>query len=256
MKKIMKKIKYLVIILLFVSSLIIQLNADPVFPTRKDWIVDDANILSNNVKETLLRFIIELEQKTSAEVVVVSVKELNDYTIEQYSIRLAELWKVGKAGKDNGIILLIASNEKKVRIEVGYGLEGIIPDGRAGEIIRNNIIPHFRRNDFNRGILEGTLAIIGIIAKDNNVELKGMPNRYYQSAHGTPDLFSSIITIIFVGFLIVLFIKNPSLFFLLLLMSGGRGGRRSGGFGGSFGGGSFGGFGGGSFGGGGASGGW
>lgn len=251
-----KNLFLITLFLLFISLL--SIAADIRLPSATDWIVDEANILSTSTMNNLRRYREELKQKTGAEIAIVTVISLQNYPIEEYSIRLAEKWKVGQKDKDNGVILLVALNERRVRIEVGYGLEGIIPDGRAGDIIRNNILPAFRNNDYNKGVFEGALTIMGLVAQEYNVVLEGMPEKYYSQHNGSSanDLFSGIITLIILISLVILFIKNPSLFILFLLMSGGSRRSRSGGFGGSFNSGSFGGFGGGGFGGGGASGGW
>lgn len=250
-----KRLIILLTVLLLLFSVI--LNAELTFPRPSDWIVDEANIINAQVKEVLRRYIIELNQKTGVEFSVVTVSSLQDYTIEDYSIRLAENWKVGQKGIDNGLILLVAPNERRVRIEVGYGLEGIIPDGRAGNVIRNSILPAFSQNNFSKGIYEGSLALLGIIAAEEDVVLQGLPDNYYRKTQTqSPSIISTLFSLIIAIFFIVMFIRNPSLFLFLLLTSGRRTSSRGSGFGGGFSSGSFGGFGGGGFGGGGASGKW
>lgn len=248
------KLNLILFFLFIIITKIFALN----LPEFNDWIVDDANIISQNVKTQLKNYIIELEQKTSAEFAIVTIKSLENYPIEDYSIKLAEKWKVGKKGKDNGLILLVAPNEKKIRIEVGYGLEGILPDGLIGTIIRQNILPEFKKENYEAGITSGALALIGIIAKNNNVTITGVPENYYntgkyKSSSPTSDLISLLIFTV-ICFIIIFFNTRN---FYRRPRSPFSGGFSSGfGGGGSFGGGSFGGVGGGGFGGGGASGSW
>ena len=166
-------------------------------------------------------------------------------------IRL-EQWGVGKKGKDNGIMLLVALSERQVRIEVGYGLEGAVTDGMAGSIIREVIAPAFRQSDYSGGIYGAVYKLSSIIAGEYGVEINAQAPVSYNSYNQTRPLTKAekIIMIIFLIIMIPIIIKNP--WILLYLLSSGGGSRGGGGFGG----GGFGGFGGGSSGGGGASGGW
>jgi uncharacterized protein len=199
--------------------------------------------------ETLARF----EEATANQVAVVIIPTLAGDSLEDYSIRLAEKWQIGRKGKDNGVILLIVMQDRKIRIEVGYGLEGVLPDGLAGEIIRREMAPRFREGQVYQGIQAGVDAIMAATKGE------------YRPASRTGRSPSWIWIILFV--LLVLsatagsFRRRPP-----YLGRGGRvvaggpvwwgGGFGGGGFsGGSFGGGGFSG-GGGGFGGGGASGGW
>ncbi len=178
--------------------------------------------------------------------------------MEDLSLKVAhDKWKLGQKGKDNGILLLIALKERKYRIEVGYGLEGVIPDSLAGSIGRDYLVPFFRQGNYSKGAYAATLALISEVAKDAGVEITGMPQYRRQVRrtvqHQPPSLLNKIIGGIFLLFMLIMFIRNPRLFLMLLLFSSMGGGRGS-----YSGGGGFGGFsgGGGGFGGGGASGGW
>ena len=111
------------------------------------------------LEQTLARY----ERETTNQIAVVLIPTLAGDNLEDYSIRLAEKWKIGQKGKDNGVILLIVKQDRKIRIEVGYGLEGALPDSRAGEIIRKDIAPYFREGNFYKGIRVGILAIIEVI---------------------------------------------------------------------------------------------
>jgi uncharacterized protein len=228
-------------------------------PARPDsHVVDLANVIDSSTKYNLEKYLIELERKTTAQIVVLTIKSLEGEPLEDLSLKVAhDKWKLGQKGKDNGILLLIALKERKYRIEVGYGLEGVIPDSLAGSIGRDYLVPFFRQGNYSKGAYTATLALISEVAKDAGVEITGMPQYRKQVRrtiqHQPPSFLNKIIGGIFLLFMLILFIKNPRLFLMLLLFSSMGGGRGS-----YSGGGGFGGFsgGGGGFGGGGASGGW
>jgi len=229
------------------------------FPAPQGYVSDYARVLSPRAKSALSGLLQELERKTKAEVAIAILPDLGGNALEPYAVELFEHWKIGKKGKDNGLLILLAIKERKARIEVGYGLEGIIPDGLAGEIIRK-MTPFFKQGDYDSGLLQATSFIASAIAHDAGVKLE-VPRAVPHAAAGRrgrpPSAARSLLSLIFLVILIILFIKNPRLFFFFMLgsmLGGGRRGHWSGG-GGGFGGG-FGGFGGGMSGGGGASGGW
>ena len=239
------------------------LRAEIALPDKPyNHVVDLAEIINDNVETNLNRYLLELEQKTTAQMIVLTINSLEGESIEDISIKIAhEKWQLGQKGKDNGVLLLIALQDKKYRFETGYGLEGLLPDSLTGTIGREYLVPYFKKGDYSTGILTATLAVINKIASDSDVEISGMPKLKARTAYGKterrkPTLLSKIFTILFFIGLIYLFIKHPRflLFFLMMSMLGGRRGGWGGG--GGFGGGSFGGGGGGGFGGGGASGGW
>ncbi len=189
---------------------------------------------------------------------IVTIDTLGDENIEVYTSKLFEKWKIGDKEKDNGVLLLVVSKDKKIRIEVGYGLEGAIPDGLAGSIIDKSILPYFKQGDFSNGIKEGTIEIVRIIAKEYNVDLgvgkpKSKNEKYIFNSDWSAVFFIILIIILFFprrrrrGFTI--FPPGP-------FIGGGYGGGRGGDFSGGGGFGGFGGFGGGMSGGGGASRGW
>ena len=138
------------------------------------YVTDLAGLLSPEAKaqlETLLR---QQEIQTSNQIVILTLPALAGDSIEDFSIRLAEKWKIGQKGKDNGIIFLIAKEEHQMRIEVGYGLEGVLPDSLAAAIIRNIVVPRFKAGEFEAGILTGTQAILEAIRgefEDENAEM-------------------------------------------------------------------------------------
>ena len=228
-------------------------------------VVDLANIIDANVEEGLNRYLLELEQKTTAQMVVLTVTSLEGESIEDVALSIAhDRWKLGQKDKDNGALLLVSLRDRKYRFEIGYGLEGVIPDSLAGSIGREYLVPSFRKGDYSSGITAATLAVINEIASEANIEIAGMPKMrtgaaspYRSGTSRKPSLAGKVFSILFFIGLIYMFIRHPRLLLFLLMMNMLGGGRRSGwGGGGGFGGGSFGGGGGGGFGGGGASGGW
>ena len=232
-------------------------HSDTIPKKPSNYVVDLAGIVDSTTESKLNSFLAELEQKTTAQLVVLTIKSLEGESIEEFSINIAHSkWALGQKDKDNGVLFLIAMKDRKYRIEVGYGLEGILPDSRVGSIGRDFLVPFFKKGEFSKGVYTATLAMTNAIATDAGITISGMPAYRLpdQTVHQRkpPSLASKVISFIVIIFLLILFIRNPKLFMLFLLFStmGGRGGSWSGGRGG------FGGGGGGGFGGGGASGGW
>ncbi len=125
------------------------------FPELSGRVVDQANILSPSEEEQLTAIVAGVEQKSTDQIVIVTVGSLQGVTIEDYGVQLGRHWGIGQAGKDNGVLLIVAPNERKVRIEVGYGLEGVLPDALAGLIIQRRILPFFKKGDLPGGIRAG-----------------------------------------------------------------------------------------------------
>lgn len=129
-------------------------------PLLKGRINDYADLLSPGTVHRLELLLKDLEDRDSTQIVVLSVPSLEGDSLEDFSIRVAERWKIGRKGLDNGAILLIARDDRQVRIEVGYGLEGRLTDLMAGRIIRDTIVPEFRAGRFDQGVLNGVNAMI------------------------------------------------------------------------------------------------
>lgn len=225
------------------------------------YVVDLAGIIDDATENRLNGYLQELEQKTTAQLVVLTIKSLEGEPIDDFSIRIAhDKWKLGQKGKDNGVLFLISLTDRKYRIEVGYGLEGVLPDSLVGSLGRNLLVPYFKKGDYSTGIFVTALGMANKIAEASGIKIEGMPSIKYSAQPAEKNkpagLFNTIITVAFLIILGILFIKNPRLFLMLLLFSSMGGRRGSWGGGGGFGGGGFGGGGGGGFGGGGASGGW
>ncbi len=227
----------------------------------RDYVTDLAGVIDQGAKARLNGLLGELEQKTTAQALVLTVQSLDGQSIEEFALATKEQWKLGQKGKDNGLLLVVAVQDRKYRIEVGYGLESVLPDSLVGSIGREYLVPYFRKGDYGGGVSAAALAIIQTIAASEGVQLTDMPEvtQPRGGAQTRPlTKFQSVIMVIFFIIAAILFITHPGQCFLIVLASsmGGRGGGWSGGGGGFGGGGSFGGGGGGSGGGGGASGGW
>jgi uncharacterized protein len=226
-------------------------------PRLEGRVNDYAGVLDAGQKAELESYLASVEQKTTAQLVLLTVKSLEGEPLEDYSMRVAEAWKIGQKGKDNGVILLVAMAEHAVRIEVGYGLEPVLPDGKCGTIIRQIIVPEFRSGSYYAGIKDGFQAMAQVIGGDSAQvdELQ----KQERSRGGLPNgLGCTFFIIIFILFIVLKSVSPCKAW--RSLSTGSRGWTSHGGGGGWFsgGGGGGGGFsgGGGSFGGGGASGGW
>ena len=136
------------------------------FPVLTGRVVDDAGILDAGTRAALTQKLAEFEAKTSDQLVVVTLKSLQGTSVEDFGVELGRHWQIGQKGKNNGVLLIVAPNERKVRIEVGYGLEGALTDAVSRLIIENGITPRFRAGDFAGGITRGVDDIISVLTGD------------------------------------------------------------------------------------------
>jgi uncharacterized protein len=229
------------------------------FPALSGRVVDDANVMTDTARSDIDAKSKDLEDKSGIQLVVATVKSLQGSDIETFANQLFRFWKLGEAKKNNGVLLLVAPKEHKVRIEVGYGLEGQLTDAQTEIVIQRYMVPAFKRGDYNGGIVAGTNAVLQLLG---GVTLTPPPqtsgsDQDQQDSHGGFPWGFIVIILVWVVFGRFLW----PLLFLGGLGGGRRGGWGGGGFGGGgFGGGGFGGGGfsggGGGFGGGGASGSW
>ncbi|MEM1131450.1 MAG: TPM domain-containing protein [Pseudomonadota bacterium] len=245
------------------------------FPALTGRVVDQADLLTPEQEEALIAKLLVLELNSTRQLVIVTVNSLQDYPIEDYGYRLGREWGIGQAAngdaeKDNGVILLVAPNERKVRIEVGYGLEPVLTDALSSRIINDDILPRFRDGDYPAGIAAGTQSLLQqlTLPEEEAREIAAAA----ESSDRRSDRSGNWGMLVFWMFILFFFVL-PALFSsrkgkrykgsgagpIVIWGGGGSGwGGSSGGSswgGGGFGGGGFGG-GGGGFGGGGASGGW
>ncbi|MBI2916864.1 MAG: TPM domain-containing protein [Chloroflexi bacterium] len=128
-------------------------------PEPSGFVNDFADLLAPDVEASLEQALRDLEQETTVELTVVTVSDLGGDSVEGYAVRLFERWGIGKKGTDNGVLLLVARDERRVRIEVGYGLEPYLTDSHAGRILDTEVMPDFRKDDYSLGIIKGARAI-------------------------------------------------------------------------------------------------
>lgn len=203
-----KKMRGIALVLPFIYATAVVAQEPPNAPKTQFWVTDQAGILSAHVEQLLTENAENFEEQTSNQVVLVTVNSLDGWSIERYGLWLGNSWGIGQADKDNGVLLLVAPNEREVRIEVGSGLEGLLSNSIAKSIIDNEILPEFLDEDLQAGIVAGHRAI-----------LQALGGEYRERTNWEKFLHLILLP-----------------FFVLGKMSGLGGGRFSGG-GGSFGGG-------------------
>lgn len=243
-------------LLLFLPFVTPAFAQEVAIPRPRGFVSDYAGVIDEPTKTTLIKLIEGVERRTTAEIAVLTVESTQPLDAFQYSVRVFDRWKIGKKGKDNGVLFLVAVKDRRMWITVGYGLEGILPDGKVGEIRDRFVLPHFRKGDYGRGILEGTTAIARVITGEG---IAALP----PAGSATGELVA-LMAIGLLSALLVLWVAFEVRKHGFRLGGSGGGGAWSyggsgsgGGWGGGgFSGGSSGGFGGGSTGGGGAGGSW
>ncbi|MEN8186586.1 MAG: TPM domain-containing protein [Bacteroidota bacterium] len=272
-----KFVKYISLFIVFVLCFLNPVIAQDYLPEKpkiQTSVYDFANMMSGFEAKSLEQKLIKYSDSTSTQIVVITVNSLEGNDIAMYATELAHKWGIGQAGKDNGILIVVSKNDRKVTIRTGYGVEHLLTDALSRRIIENIITPHFKQGNFYGGLDNGTSVIIEIMSG----EYEGEPS-YNGEEEGIPFFF---IIFLFIILMIILSRRSRggkggdnnrgrrggmSILDAIILSNAGRGtyhgsggfggGGASGGlFGGGGGGGFGGGFGGGGFGGGGASGGW
>lgn len=254
------------LITLFASAITAFGAAD--IPAPKMHVADRAKIVDKQTENRLNAYLTELESKTGAQMVVLTVKSTGGVPVDQFSIDLANAWKLGQFDQNNGVLMVIASKDRKYSIEVGSGLERVLSNNFCAEVGKSLFVPNFRNGNYNEGIYQGAAAIINKISKDAGITVSGAPKVVHQPRRRSSGFSFLPILLIFVlpmllggrrraygrsrwgGMGMGSMFMMPFLFGGFGGFGGHRGSSSSGGFGG-FGGGLGGGFGGGGF-----SGGW
>jgi len=242
--------RFIIFLLLLVQTfLAATVLAAPTIPPRPAagsgiYVQDYANVLPQADKQALLSLGQELDKKTTAQLAVITIDTLDGQPIEDYALAVLREWGIGTKEKNNGALIVVAISDRRSRIEVGYGLEGVLPDGLTGRIQDEYMLPYFKKGDYSKGIVQGYNAVAATIAKDAGVQLTGAQMQAL-AQNSTPKQssglgFSDILYAIgVIAFLIFdnLFLGGffTSLLLLVLFRSGG--GRGGGGFGGGSGGG-------------------
>jgi uncharacterized protein len=264
----MRKCVHFVTIVLAVVTLAAVARAEPVSSLKPtDCVNDFASVLSPATTTQLKEMCRQVLDKAQASVVVATIKSTDGEDIFNYSVDLYQKWGIGQKGKDRGVLILLAVQDRKYYINVGYGLEPILPDGKVGGFGRE-AVPYLKNGDYDGAVSLLTSRIVDVIAKDAGVEITTSQPRRIEPLTSSPqqtELSPGAIIAIIIVIIIVLAVPplRRLLFYMFLFGGGGGGGYRGGYGGGGFGGGGFGGggggfggFGGGSTGGGGAGGSW
>jgi uncharacterized protein len=267
----MKFIRNIVLIWIVVNPFLAIAQNFPPKPNPPKLVNDLADVLSPDEEARLERKLVAYDDSTSNQVAILTIKTLDGYPIEEYALKIFRDWQIGNKNTNNGVLIVAAIEDRQIRIEVGYGLEGAIPDITANQIIRNDIAPAFRSGDYYEGFDKASESIIKAAAGEYKAPA-GYGKKTGQGGKGIGGLIIAFIVIIFIlinknrgggggGFMSRRGYRGGWLGPAILASMLGGGGRGGGGWGGSGGGwsgggGGFGGFGGGSSGGGGASGSW
>ncbi|WP_129725004.1 TPM domain-containing protein [Xylanivirga thermophila] len=242
----MKK-SLLVVLLIAISILPVSCiamaseNAIP-SPTKEFYINDYADVLDSDTEEYILNHSMDLERQTGAQIVVLTIDSLNDEPLEDFSIDVLRSWGIGQKDEDNGVLILLVAGDRKSRIEVGYGLEGALTDGKTGRIQDEYMLPYFKSGDYSSGILEGYRSVLMEIYKEYDIEPEEIDDISPQPA---PSLDGEVdgnggYILLFVVIVLLLdraFLGGALFRFLMYLFFSGRGGPRGGGSGWSGGGG-------------------
>jgi uncharacterized protein len=256
-------IAFVLAALVLIMSLAAPAFSAPTFPKLAGRVTDAAGILPAETRAGLDARLAALEKATTIQLVVATVPDLQGYEIDEYGYQLGRAWGIGQKGSNNGALLIVAPNDKKVRIEVGYGLEGVLTDALTSQIIRRDIVPAFKAGDMAGGVSKGTDALVKLLELPEDqrqqaamaaaAESRGSSRR----GNGGAAVLWLIVIILWIVISIARRNRGRSRGPVIVWGPGmgGWGGGGGGGGGGGFGGGGFGG-GGGGFGGGGSSGGW
>lgn len=236
------------------------LRAQPI-PAPRGFVTDLAGVIDAPTETRISNLITELQQKTGGEIAVLTVNTTAPLDDFDYAMRVADQWKIGKKGEDSGVLMVVAVQDRKIRVLTGYGVEGILPDGLVGAIQDQEMLPSFRAGNLGEGIWRGVGAIAQRMAAARGVTLSGAPAPRARAAPAAGIPLWVILLVLLLAFVVMSQMgggprgrfrrgRGGPVFMPGGFGGGGRGGGGFGGFGG--GGGGFGGFGGGGFGGGGA----
>jgi uncharacterized protein len=226
----MLRLRTIVLILIFSGfmlwTVLLPVGAIPQ-PTSAFYVRDDEGLLSSSTKERILQISVELAQKTKAQVVVLTTPDFDGMDSAEYAITILREWGIGDSSLNNGVLILLSVGEGLSRIEVGYGLEGALPDSLLGRIQDTYMLPYYNDGNFDEGMLKGYMAIVDIIAKEYQVELSLSEPLPFEtestSLFGWPDW---IWIVLIVGIVLILDLRflNGNLLSLVfqIVFSGGK----------------------------------
>jgi uncharacterized protein len=223
----MRLFAFLIIVFLGAAAI-----AAPQFPALTGRVVDNAHILSVSTVQSLEQMLADYENGTSNQVVVVTIPSLQGTSIEDYGYQLGRTWQIGQKGKNNGALLIIAPKERKVRIEVGYGLEPVLTDAASSEIVNGVILPSFKSGNMEQGVVAGTQAMLSVLG-GKSIATANQPDELSN--------LQAILLLLFIFWFVWFAMRHPIIAALLLTNNSSRFGSSQMGRGFSGGGGSFGG---------------
>lgn len=247
MKNRLSKIIFITLVVIMLVIMIIPAAATSIDlpkPTNNFFVNDFAGVIDSEYEQHIQNEAVSLYEKTDAQVVVVTIDSLNGESLEEYANVLFEEWGIGSAKEDNGVLLLVSIGDRLSRIEVGYGLEGALPDGKTGRIQDNYMIPYFEENEYGAGITNGFFAIIQEIYSEYGIEYEPSGYHYtgeYPERQEEDINLGNIILIVIIAIIIIIdlmFFRGRLTRLLLIALSSGRrgghgsyrGGRGGGGF--------------------------
>lgn len=216
-----KAIKFIVVILVLILCFSITATAiDLPEPTSRFFVNDFANVIDDEVEDELQSIGASLYNQTTAQVVVVTVDSLDGYDVSEYALELGREWGVGSEESDNGVILLLSVNDRQVTIQVGYGLEGCLPDGKTGRVLDQYGVPHFTYDDFSTGLADTYKVLVSTVCEEYGVELSDDYNlelyNYDDADILVSDVNDETMIILYIVFMVVIVI--------VLILSGKFGG--------------------------------
>jgi uncharacterized protein len=218
----MRPVTYLFVTLFAATTAVAQIGASGAaaqgFPKATGRVNDFANVIDPATEAEIDRRLDQLERDTSSEIAVATVQSLDGTSVEDYANRLFKEWGVGQAGADNGVLVLVAIDDRAMKIEVGYGLEGILPDGLAGQVIRDEFTPRFRDNDYSGGIRNGVNRLADIVEKQQVLTAEELAAFNDEASTTVPSYILIPFIAIFVGIGFMLFgagIRTKTIFPLL-----------------------------------------
>jgi len=195
----------LLAVLILLIGFVLPAAAEPPIPALTGRVVDQAGILDSATSDSISDQLAGFESSTTIQVVVVTLADLKGYPIEDWGLALGRGWGIGQKGKNNGVLLIVAPNDRELRIEVGYGLEGQIPDATANSIIQQEIIPYFKRGDLKGGVRAGVNAILSALG-GTYVPVRPLQVKPASSGGGIWDVLPKFL--LFAGIFVFIMINN------------------------------------------------
>lgn len=236
----MKKTKPVTFLILFIGLLFSFASFGQAAipePTSEFFVNDFAGVIDSSDEQAIQLAAVQLQEATTAQVVVVAIQSLEGEPLEDYAYQLFKEWGIGTAEENNGVLILVSIDDRQSRIEVGYGLEGALPDGKTGRIQDEYMIPYFRNNDYGSGIRNGFLAIVQEVYDEYGVEPGSLDTPYAgEKSNAGGDISKGILFIIIIIVLLIdwIFLRGRiTRFFLAASMYSRRGGGFNNGGGGS-----------------------